>query len=321
MSLIRMSSAEFPEAHRLEASVEFYARVGAMDIDPAPGTPFDFSMRMAEASGLLVGDISVTGCTARRSTREVGASSNVVVLGIALGPEIGMAIEGCARAAYGDGQGFVWDGERVGEAHYRAPRSRLLNIALPRDAAVEAGCDLAAVSGEPIPQTPLLRLLSRYALAYLDEADGLMGPARDLAGQHMRDLSLLLLGAGSDHARAAQSGGLRAARLAAIKSDIRGHLSDASLNVRSITSRHSISERYLRALFADEGTSFTDFVRSERLQRAARLLADPRQAGRRISDIAYDTGFADLSYFNRMFRARFEMTPSDYRAQALAPRS
>jgi AraC-like DNA-binding protein len=50
-----------------------------------------------------------------------------------------------------------------------------------------------------------------------------------------------------------------------------------------------------------------------RLRRAAEWLA---QAGdRRISDIAFDCGFNDLSYFNRCFRRRFGLTPSAARGR------
>ena len=36
-----------------------------------------------------------------------------------------------------------------------------------------------------------------------------------------------------------------------------------------------------------------------------------------VSSIAYDVGFGDLSYFNRTFRRRFDVTPSQVRAQAV----
>jgi len=45
-----------------------------------------------------------------------------------------------------------------------------------------------------------------------------------------------------------------------------------------------------------------------RLTKAAELLV--HEAERRISDIAFDCGFNDLSYFNRCFRRRFGLTPS-----------
>jgi AraC-like DNA-binding protein len=67
-------------------------------------------------------------------------------------------------------------------------------------------------------------------------------------------------------------------------------------------------------LFEEEDTTFTEFVLERRLDRAHRMLADPRSADRNISTIAFDAGFGDLSYFNRTFRRRFGRTPSDVRA-------
>ena len=48
-----------------------------------------------------------------------------------------------------------------------------------------------------------------------------------------------------------------------------------------------------------------------RLERAYRMLCDPRLGGSSISSIAYDVGFGDLSYFNRVFRRHYHQTPSD----------
>ena len=43
------------------------------------------------------------------------------------------------------------------------------------------------------------------------------------------------------------------------------------------------------------------------------MLCHPRYDGLLISTIAYDIGFSDLSHFNRAFRERYGMTPSDAR--------
>lgn len=67
-------------------------------------------------------------------------------------------------------------------------------------------------------------------------------------------------------------------------------------------------------LFEAEGLSASEFILSQRLARAHRLLGDPKLIARSISSIAYDIGFGDLSYFNRTFRRRYGATPSEIRA-------
>ena len=139
-----------------------------------------------------------------------------------------------------------------------------------------------------------------------------------LAVNHVYDLIALTLGASKDVAAAvALRRGIRAARLRAIKSDIVRHLTDCTLSVASLTTRHGISESYIRKLFESEGTTFSAFLLEQRLVRAHRLLTDSRLMARNISSIAFEVGFGDLSYFNRCFLRRFGATPSGVRAAAL----
>jgi AraC-like DNA-binding protein len=87
------------------------------------------------------------------------------------------------------------------------------------------------------------------------------------------------------------------------------------LSVAEIAVRHRCTPRYVQLLFEQEGTTFSDYVLTQRLARAYRRLTDPRRAGEKISAIAYDVGFADLSYFNRTFRRRYGARPSEVRAE------
>jgi AraC-like DNA-binding protein len=63
----------------------------------------------------------------------------------------------------------------------------------------------------------------------------------------------------------------------------------------------------------DAGADFAVRLNELRLRKAGDLLA--REGDRRISDIAFDCGFNDLSYFNRSFRRRFGLTPSAARGK------
>jgi AraC-like DNA-binding protein len=73
----------------------------------------------------------------------------------------------------------------------------------------------------------------------------------------------------------------------------------------------------LRAkLFEEAGSSFSSFVVSERVVKARRMLIDRRWAHLTIAQIAHESGFGDMSYFNRAFRRHFGATPSDFREAA-----
>lgn len=165
-----------------------------------------------------------------------------------------------------------------------------------------------------VPNSQPLQLLLNY-MQSLDAEQGIADPGLALAvTAHVHELAALLFDAGG--APHPETNGVRAGRLAALKQDILHRLGQGSLSVGEIARSQQISERYIRDLFASEGTTFSDFVREARLARAQRMLADPRQANRPINAIAYECGFGDLSYFNRSFRQRYGMTPSEARSLA-----
>jgi AraC-like DNA-binding protein len=133
---------------------------------------------------------------------------------------------------------------------------------------------------------------------------------------HLYDLMAVALGATRDAAEVARDGGVRAARLYAIKQDIARSLDQPGLSVAALANRYRCTPRSLQRLFETEGTTLTEYVLLQRLARAHRLLVDPRRVGEKISAIAFDCGFGDVSYFNRVFRRHYGAAPSDVRAQA-----
>ncbi len=77
-----------------------------------------------------------------------------------------------------------------------------------------------------------------------------------------------------------------------------------------------VTPRYVHLLLEETGRSFTHHVLERRLAKAAALLRDPLWLARKIADIAAESGFTDLSYFNRAFRRHFGAAPSDIREAA-----
>jgi AraC-like DNA-binding protein len=145
-----------------------------------------------------------------------------------------------------------------------------------------------------------------------------LGPQADVVGQHlmaqhMVDLVALLLGTDADRTELATNRGHAAARLDLMRADVVANLSHGDLTIYSVASKAGLSPRHAQRLFERTGTTFTEFLLEQRLLRARKLLLDPLNRSRKVSDLAHSAGFTDVSYFNRVFRRRFGVTPSDMR--------
>lgn len=70
------------------------------------------------------------------------------------------------------------------------------------------------------------------------------------------------------------------------------------------------SSHFMKFFKAAMGESFTSYLCGYRLKIAAQLLVSSSD---NILEIAEKTGFENLSYFNRQFKARFGVTPNQYR--------
>ena len=109
----------------------------------------------------------------------------------------------------------------------------------------------------------------------------------------------------------------QAAILHRICQAIEHRLGDPDLAPTRVAQTEGISERYLQKLFEGTGSSFTHYVRERRLQRTWADLSSPAEAHHSISEIAYRSGFNDSAHFSRAFRARFGLSPREFRQQEI----
>ena len=156
-------------------------------------------------------------------------------------------------------------------------------------------------------------LLHHYYDFAARHAPGLDALGQNAVSQHLLDLLVLVLGGRRDAGELAKQRGLAAARLELIKSDVMAQLGDGGLTLAGVARRHALSPRAIQLVFERAGTTFSEFLLEQRLMRALRLLRDPLLRMSKISDVAYRSGFNDVSYFHRAFRRRFGMTPADAR--------
>ena len=91
---------------------------------------------------------------------------------------------------------------------------------------------------------------------------------------------------------------------------ITANLSDEQFDVQQFGREIGMSGTQLRRkMNALTGQSPNQFIRSQRLKEAARLIREEQQT---VSEAAYLTGFNSLSYFSKCFKEEFGRVPSEY---------
>ena len=103
----------------------------------------------------------------------------------------------------------------------------------------------------------------------------------------------------------------RIATLARIKTVVRQHISDIDLTLSDIADEVGLSLNYIHKLFHDEGITFGNFLKAERLLAAREMLQIAVSRGMSVTEVSLNCGFSDSSYFSRSFKSAFHMTPRD----------
>jgi len=98
--------------------------------------------------------------------------------------------------------------------------------------------------------------------------------------------------------------------LSEITQYIQNNIDNPELGVHTIMAQMNVSRTHLhRKLKELSGLSTTEFIRTIRLRKAAQLL---RNKVDNISQIAYQTGFSDCSYFTKCFKKQYGVSPTNY---------
>jgi len=104
-----------------------------------------------------------------------------------------------------------------------------------------------------------------------------------------------------------------------VKDAILRHLNDEQLSVEKLADEIGISRSQLyRKVIALTGVSMNELIRNFRLQKAAQLLS---QKWGPVSQIAFEVGFSNLSYFTKCFKEQFGTTPSEYGTAKRVPKT
>lgn len=99
-------------------------------------------------------------------------------------------------------------------------------------------------------------------------------------------------------------------RIAASTKYIREHLTE-KLTIEELAKRSYMSvSNFYKSFKNTVGESPVDYINSERIKFAKHLIIS---TNKQLADIAFQSGFNNVSYFNRQFKKQEHMTPNAYR--------
>jgi AraC-like DNA-binding protein len=97
---------------------------------------------------------------------------------------------------------------------------------------------------------------------------------------------------------------------------------DGDLSLDTLSARVGMPAAQVSQVINERmGQSFYDMVNAYRVEEAERRLLDPGRRGRNILDVGFGVGFRSKAAFNRAFKLKTGVTPSEFRARGGAGRS
>jgi AraC-like DNA-binding protein len=90
------------------------------------------------------------------------------------------------------------------------------------------------------------------------------------------------------------------------------HYAQSGLDLDSVAAGTGAPRNRINEVLKTElGMTFAGYLKTLRLTEAARLLTD--QAGATVAEIAYSVGYANGSYFNKLFKEEYGCSPREFR--------
>jgi AraC-like DNA-binding protein len=216
------------------------------------------------------------------------------------------------EAALRSGDFTLCDSTRQYEIAFHGP-NRMLVLGIP-DAKLrrQIACPEGLVA-VPMPGTSgISSLLSRFLRSYWAECR----QALDTGAAERVTIAILdLIGAAYADIPSAHSNhsSLGTAHRIRITNYIESHLHDPDLTPTRVAEACKMTPRYLHHLFAGQEETVARYILRRRLDACSSALVSNAQRGRSVTAIAFDHGFNSPTHFGRVFRAKFGMTPREFR--------
>lgn len=276
---------------------------------------FAAQLRMIEAGdGLLIADVESTGAKIHHSPNtKVGRAPEFVlhiqVLGTSRTIQNGLEIVTAER------QATVINTAKPYVLEFDDP-TRIMVVRFPPLRLLADGFRLREQAMLPFAAHPAVLSLAVSVIESIWHAamfDGVHNLEAEVTDTLLALISLAQSNAGST----SLNGSHEMASWLQVQKLIESNLDNPELGGLFIAKCLSRSQRYVQKLFRARGVTVTDTIREKRLELAAQCLASPAHAHRSVTEVCFDCGFSDLSYFSQTFKQHFGVSPGSFRTAQL----
>jgi len=303
----RFATGDLPERDRHEAWCSRSPSTVGRLYETRPHEPFDVATDLVMLGPLKIHFSTISGQSFER-TRAMAAADGVddLVVNVRFrGGAVG-DMNGAALDALGESTLLT---DMAQPQHHVSEASSTAYFHVPRALAERYLPSVRSLHGLAIPPSTAA-LLREHLRQIWRHADRLpIDQGIRLAGTVM---DLLAVAVAQERGGRATPEAVAGAAMARARAEIEARLGSATLTVATLCRALGMSRSALYRLFEDEGGVHA-YIRQRRLESVAAALGESTERDR-IADIAERWGFCDAAYLGRLFRERFGMTPSDYRA-------
>ena len=305
-------TADVPEAERMAFVLDYYGPIlTGLELAPVPDNPFGIAASFLQLPGAMVARGHAGAMVSQRTNALLSDGIDDFCLcrparAYRIATPTGRTLE------VGAGETGIWTlGQR--SATHVQPDTHFRTVQMSRGLLRALVPNVDDINLTRIPDgNPMLDLMFSYADLVAKQPAISPSAGLVLAGQ-LAQLAALAISGETDRHEAPARNSVRAARLAAAKAATQAALHQPGLSAATIAARLGISPRYVQILFEEDGETFSSYVGRLRMEWVRRMIDDPRHDHRRLSDLAFEAGFRDLSTFNRHFRRHFGEAPSTAR--------
>ena len=296
---------------------EFCRHFCRLDAAPTAEERIECTMEISQIGSLSFGETHGSSGSFRRTRSLLSDGCDDIVLLTAVEGEV-LAVQRGRSIELRPSEMCLLSLDHIGESSL-SEASGYTALRMPRRDLMAVYKNIEDRLARPIEASAAMRgLVGAYSTLCAGMGPGLELASQHAMTQHILELVGLMMEARSDIPSPTSGRGHGQARLQLIQAHVLKNLNDRSLTVTAVARHACMSPRQVQRLFEQAGLTFSEFVLEQRLRLACRLLVNGSGRWEKISGVAYEAGFDDLSYFHRCFRKRFGASPAEWRQDRLS---